>query len=185
MILHERMKKSPLYIVTTNYNWPASITQYNEKSVLAYRRAKGVSHLDILGRQRQFDQYNGQELEARLKKERGESMFPCLTIRHDLVTVYTRNSRHENTVGKSFSWPGSIDYHNLRKIVLIEDESLKESHLRAYLPKEFSYFDLIFNFVSNEGRYDDLFEQLADDFSLRYLVIKRPKTGTAGRMPRK
>lgn len=179
------MKKSPLYIVTTNYNWPASITKYNEKSVLAYRRTKGISHLDILGRERQFDQYKGQELEARLKKERLGIIFPCLTVRHDLVTVYTKNSRYENTVGRSFSRPGLIDYDTLRKIVLVEDESLKESHLRAYLPKEFSYFDLIFNFVSNEGRYDELFEQLADDFSLRYLVIKRPNTGTAGRMPRK
>ncbi len=72
------MKRAALYVVETNYNWPQSITRYNEQHILARQETEGIPQIDILGHPRQFDRYEGQELEARIKEERPGSMFPCI-----------------------------------------------------------------------------------------------------------
>ena len=67
------------------------------------------------------------------------------------------------------------EYSYFREIVLLQEKCISADFIRERLPKEFTHFDLIFDFDSNKGFFEPVLEQMQTDFTVKRITIRRPK----------
>jgi len=155
-------KAHKLYIVKTNYDWPQHVTERPEEEVLKTDlHPTPFDRFDILGED--FYIHGGNELEQRIQEHRSGPIRPCLELRPGLVVMHLSEKRLLEREG----W---LTYEDL--VSAVRAETLQNDFMRR-IPQGFTHFDLVIDYVSNHGEYEELLSQLEYDFDVQRVSVMR------------
>ncbi|HLD57196.1 MAG TPA: hypothetical protein VJA47_02760 [archaeon] len=173
------MPKPTLYVVRTNYDWPTNVTErFAEVPDTAEQELVEelgeIPTFDILGDA--FDRFGGEELETGIQAHHQGSIYPNLELTEGGIVVHINRPVYP-IPGYGLSIADNITYELLRDIILIRYTPVADRFITDRLPEGFTYFDLLFDFISNKGHYKDILAQLREDFDVRELEVMRPRFG--------
>ncbi|HIG93885.1 TPA: hypothetical protein HA242_00270 [Candidatus Woesearchaeota archaeon] len=162
------MTKLPLFIITTDFDWTSdTIGHTPQETIERHQQFHGRvrSDFDILDKD--FYSFGGPALEKKVQEFRSGNIFPCMELRPDYFSIHFKPGLYLiNPIPNN---------QTLQDIILLQDSSLRGDveKIQAGLPPGTLHLDLLFNFYSNEGKYDPVIQQLKQDFEVAERSIRR------------
>lgn len=170
MVIKCRMEKKVLYVARTDYDWTKHIATMDPKLRKRFTeedpRFSDPSY-DIVGDLDDFELYGGRDLERKIRKHKNGSLKPSIELRRNLAVVHfssTRAIQLDNI---------TPEYTLLVDLIFFRRPDFCNDFFRSRLPSNFGYFDLVFDFVSNNGLYDAALSELDKEFEVRRIGIYR------------
>ncbi len=161
------MTKPPLYLIKTDYNIdPFTATTTLDPKELA---EAGISpeHYNLFTHPYSAIQTRRAiDLSRLLQEHYSKDLTPCIELTPGIINTHLNFSRFFTT-----SFPPEESYETLQALIHLKHPSIDNAFARARLPQDFVYFDLFFDFVSNECCYDKTFQRLRNDFQIEQLEI--------------
>ncbi len=169
-----------LYVVTTNYDWHPRFTSDSLEDQIKSDRDPAIGprptadfFLDIDG-----STYLA-ELEQQVRAVRQGPLFPHVQLNLGRIDFLVEPN-------KTIPYNLGAELYYERHYQKFADEFLlgKLPGIElAHLPPTFTHFDLLFNFLSNQGRYQNIIALLKEEknFDVKELEIYRPNTPLVSR----
>ncbi|MBI2102234.1 hypothetical protein HYT55_00200 [Candidatus Woesearchaeota archaeon] len=167
------MTKLQINLITTDYDWFSDIAQRaknifdRDRSELLRIMQEDSPHfpvMDIMNRLEYLPQEPGQFWEEMNARFVGP-FAPYIEFRLHAITISPSESRGFFLQRRSF------EYERLKSTILLEDDDIKSSSFRRRLPPGTTHIPWLFNFVSNCGYYDSLFQDLDRDFDVNRVDV--------------
>jgi len=152
-----------IYIVKTNFDWdPRDTSSSSIYDQLENSRDGFLGRRDLLG--------SGStclaDFENLLKVVRPAPVLPCVDFQRDQILFRTLTTLSV-PVGEN------ISHEMLCDMITMKHPKVDHDYFRARLPPGFTHFDLLVNYLSNDGKYDRFFAELEDDLTRQDIPVSR------------
>ncbi|GEM_PF-6137816 len=166
-------EKPLVYIVRTDYDCSLDMLDKGHEEIrqLCREKPKQVManrNLRFLSDRENFHINGGRYLEAALHPYRKGEVVPNIELRPDVVTVHTSwaLSYMESAEG--------VTYEKVRQRIRLQSDTYARFPDRR-IPADLTHIDLVFDFISNNGYFEEVLQQLKKDFEVERIDIFRDK----------